>query len=266
MYEHYKPSHSDFLIHWTGKDIDREYDPGWTNESSSITNKDTTQQYLRRLKGILKFGLWMTVDKESAFLHIGNKKVRRPCPARTCFTELKLSAVRSHAADYGRLGIGFKRPFVLGRMGGPMIYYQQKCPENWLFPPYVGQNGQYKPDDFFACFLKPMVKKSSDVTMVYRYYDESEWRIIYCQEIEDRLRKLNRTNVIGKIKKPTDIEVEDSADYVNPNCDVKPEYLIPIDDRWLSSRKWLQPASFLSSGHPYYWPKNADLLTTDSMN
>ena len=56
----YKPSHSDFLIHWTGDKIDKEYDPEWWNKKSSILNRKIIGPYLERLKYILKYGLWMT--------------------------------------------------------------------------------------------------------------------------------------------------------------------------------------------------------------
>jgi len=235
MYKNYRPAHSDFLIHWTGRDIDKK-DPDWINESSSITSKKVTQLYLSRLKYILKFSLWMTKDKKSEFLSIGPDTIKRPYPARTCFTELKLSEVRSHAAEYGRLGIGFKRFFLFDRLGGPMIYYQNKRRGNWFFPPYFGESAEYRPYDYFACFLKPMVKERKDpsnITMVYSFYDESEWRIIYSQQIEGRLSKLNRSDVISKFRKPNDIEDKDFKEYIQKN-DIKPEYLIPVKDRWLS--------------------------------
>lgn len=231
MNEYYKPNHSDFLIHWTGKDIDEDYDPCWTTRSSSITNKIVTELYLKRLKSILKNGLWLTKDQQSEFLNINGNKIKRPFVARTCFTELKLSSVRSHASDYGRLGIGFKRPFVLNRMGGPMIYYQQKWADNWFFPPYYeGVNSQYKSNDFFACFLKPMIKEeSSDISMVYRYYDESEWRIIYSPEIEEHLKKLNKTSITEIFNKPSNME-----EFETNNNSCKPEYLISVQDEWLA--------------------------------
>ena len=31
--------HSDFLIHWTGKDIDEEYDKNWYDSDKSKTSK-----------------------------------------------------------------------------------------------------------------------------------------------------------------------------------------------------------------------------------
>jgi len=61
--------HSDFLIHWTGKDIDNEYDQQWYQSDISKTNKscDVTGKYLKRLYDILQFGIWMTSEKDPPF-------------------------------------------------------------------------------------------------------------------------------------------------------------------------------------------------------
>ena len=40
----------------------------------------------------------------------------------TCFTEIRLSEAKSHAAKYGQLGLGFQRRFVIERCGGPVKY------------------------------------------------------------------------------------------------------------------------------------------------
>ena len=40
----------------------------------------------------------------------------------TCFTEIRLSASDVHAQQYGRLGFGFSRRFVIERYGGPVHY------------------------------------------------------------------------------------------------------------------------------------------------
>ena len=49
--------HSDFLIHWTGKDIDSVYDQQWYQSDKSKTNKncDVAVHYLKRLYNILRF-------------------------------------------------------------------------------------------------------------------------------------------------------------------------------------------------------------------
>ena len=127
MHKYYRPFHSDFLIHWTGYDIEKKYNTlNWTGNHSSTVNSSVGNAYLERLKYILKYGLWLTIEGKDQYLEIKNRKIKRPNPPRVCFTELKLSYARSHAADFGRLGIGFKRFFVFDRLGGPMCYYQKE--------------------------------------------------------------------------------------------------------------------------------------------
>lgn len=53
--------HSDFLIHWTGKDIDAEHQPTWYDDDHrSNTVSDVVDRYLHRLRHILTYRLWMT--------------------------------------------------------------------------------------------------------------------------------------------------------------------------------------------------------------
>lgn len=66
--------HSDFLIHWTGRDIDADADAKaafaaneddrkhWYEKASSRTDDEITERYVERFRHILKFGLWMTED------------------------------------------------------------------------------------------------------------------------------------------------------------------------------------------------------------
>jgi hypothetical protein len=48
--------HSDYLIHWTGKDIDAVHEPEWHKEHLSTQNPRVIELYLRRLRDILKYG------------------------------------------------------------------------------------------------------------------------------------------------------------------------------------------------------------------
>src|SRR5262245_28494567 len=103
--------HSDFLVHWTGKDIDTKHHADWHDDYYSKTNDQVTQLYLHRLRDILTYGLWMSDEGERKF-QVGSSKIVIPPTPQCCFTELKLSESRKHASLYGRLGIGVKRPFA----------------------------------------------------------------------------------------------------------------------------------------------------------
>jgi hypothetical protein len=169
--------HSDFLIHWTGKDLD---DHQWDNNDKSTTDKILTEKYIERLYNILKFGLWLTSEPESTW-PVAGIQVTIPSTPKTCFTELKLSESRRHARLYGRLGIGVKRPYLFRRCGRPLAYF--------------GFHTDAQNDQFLkSCatelsnpnllnFFKPM---NSTQTLNYDLYSESEWRIVFFQELLDR--------------------------------------------------------------------------------
>jgi hypothetical protein len=230
MYQNYKPVHSDFIIHWTGKDIDSEFDKDWTKKHSSSTNPISTEKYLQRLKNILNHGLWMTEDPNDEFIRIKGKEIKRPIHSRTCFSELKLSMARSHAAEFGRLGIGFKRFFLFNRIGAPMFYFNDQS-YNWFQLPLLDNN--ISGDDYYTCLFKSMTQKTEDSTLQYKFFDESEWRIIYSNSIKNKLVKIGLDEIISLF---TDVEnIKDKAfiDYCN-NSKIKPKYLIPVKDKWFA--------------------------------
>jgi hypothetical protein len=170
--------HSDFLVHWTGKDLDTKYDPEWSVCGKSVIDKESSlsRAYIARLHNILKYGLWLTEDLE--WLQVDGNEIQVPSTPKLCFTELKLSEWRIHARRYGRLGIGVKRPYLFSRFGRPLAYF--------------GYHVQIQNDPFLkACvndfkdrnllnFFKPM---NSGSTLNYDLYSESEWRILFFQAL-----------------------------------------------------------------------------------
>jgi hypothetical protein len=108
--------HSDYLVHWTGKDIDRAHDSKWydSDKSATVNLTELENHYLKRLRDVLKYGLWMTQEAPTELV---------PATPKCCFTELKISESRRHARRYGRLGIGVKRPFLFRRFGRPVVYF-----------------------------------------------------------------------------------------------------------------------------------------------
>jgi len=227
----YQPIHSDFIIHWTGKDIDN---------LSNSNKREKDNLYLERLRDILKYGLWMTKNKEETLVIIDGEKIKRPNVARTCFTELRLSEVQTHAKEFGRLGIGFKRFFLFDRLGSPMIYYLP-IRRNWFFPPFISNQNKNNLDLYFLCFLKSMARRTKNGYLQYNYFDESEWRIIYSENIR-KLLLANRELFFKKcwvdietlFKNPrNNFNRELNNYYKKLKGDKKPSYLIPLD-AWFS--------------------------------
>lgn len=169
--------HSDFLIHWTGKDFETRE---WWKASKKAwgTNDVEDQAYLTRLRNILRYGLWMTSEGEDHIARVGGREIRIPSAPRCCFTELKLSESRRHAINYGRLGIGFKRPFVFQRLGRPLAYFGFSDQTN---DPLLEACERDLKDQTLLNFFKPMNSNSSE--LVYDLYGESEWRILFFEQL-----------------------------------------------------------------------------------
>ncbi len=171
--------HSDFLIHWTGKDIDAEHQPTWYDaDHRSKTDRVVDDLYLQRLRDILTHGLWMTVERERRF-KVGSSEITIPPTPQCCFTELRLSESRRHAKHYGRLGIGLKRPFLFQRFGRPLAYFgfgEQSYNDRFLEACL-----QDLQDKRLMNFFKPM--NSDHARLTYELYAESEWRILFFDEL-----------------------------------------------------------------------------------
>lgn len=117
---------SNFLIHWTGKDINRYYD---------TLNDLQCEEYIKRLRNTIissdpdKYpkgkGLWITKKEEIIYSHRpDSSQFSYDHVATISFTENKLSRTREHTERYGCLGFGFDREFVLKHQGGPVLYVE----------------------------------------------------------------------------------------------------------------------------------------------
>jgi hypothetical protein len=107
-----------------------------------------------------------------------------PDIARVSFTELKISESRKHAYEYGRLGIGVKRMFLFHRAGHPMIYispFKEYQGKNW-FSNYIEDNTQDIKFQAQKSYFKYMSEKED---LNYKYYAESEWRIVCPNNINE---------------------------------------------------------------------------------
>ena len=213
--------HSDFLVHWTGRDIDATHHPQWyTTDHRSKTSAVVDDLYLKRLRDVLRFGLWMTEDSRDAQT-IGYQEYRVPQEARCCFTELRLSESRRHAALYGRLGIGVKRPFVFQRGGRPLIYFGFGA--NSHSDRFVQACFRDLQDKSLLNFFKPMNSQTHQLT--YELYAESEWRILFFEQL------LKQRKVID----PRDPANAAEHEYYLSLTEKEQErlrYLIPLDG-WL---------------------------------
>ncbi|MFZ0545322.1 MAG: hypothetical protein WAM60_07780 [Candidatus Promineifilaceae bacterium] len=210
--------HSDFLIHWTGKDLDESHDPCWIDSDKSNTDSNVAlnEAYLERLRNILRFGLWLT-EEDELILPLPGGKVSIPNIPKTCFTELRLSESRKHASRYGRLGIGVKRPYVFRRFGRPLAYFGfNTASQEDVFLQACAQDLQ---DKRLLNFFKPM---NTSLPLEYDLYAESEWRILFFEELLKERRLID----------PRDEKKADSYEYfkkLSAAEQQKLRYLAPLD-------------------------------------
>lgn len=223
MFRSYRPVHSDFLVHWTGKDIEKKFNTeNWYEKRDSTTSKELTEAYLERLKSILKYGLWMTKATHDS----EPNKTQNHNFSWCCFTELRLSEVRLHASRYGRLGLCFKRYFLFDRLGRPVVYYKDS--RDLLFSNTTTNPVGAFENELLSCFIKPMssgVKENPH----YDLYDESEWRIIWSDKLNDSLKKkeIYKNCIYHDFWKPNDCE--GFKKYLHEiKSQIEPEYLIPL--------------------------------------
>ncbi len=156
-------------------------------------------------------------QNDDLYFNGNNDAIKIPMIPQTCFTELKLSESRKHARQYGRLGIGVKRPFVFNRMGRPLIYYgfPQKSKEDKFLEACAKE--LINPE--MLNFFKPM---NSSENLNYDFYSESEWRIIYFKEL------LSRKLIIDP-RDQNNIEEHQYFISLTTVQQSKLKYLIPLD-------------------------------------
>jgi len=157
--------HSKILVHWTGKkDIE--------NNPSS----DWTQLYIQRLLDYYQNGLFMKSTTEPTTRY---RKIKHL--PRLCFTEIRLSQAKDHANEYGKLGIGFSREFILNRGGRPVIYIPFEPKDGLLERSLTqaldnseGNDEIHKPMISIHSYIKRMWNEKGE-----QHYNEMEWRIVY---------------------------------------------------------------------------------------
>lgn len=154
--------HKRQLFHWIG---------GHLESDRSLGKKEKRRGYLDCLKGSLEQGLWLTrSSQELEADHAGETPLH--VQPMVCFTDNRLSECAYHAANYGKLGLGFPKRFVIDRFGGPVNYVSHKKVRNLYFK-YIydvarhlettnidgGNDAMIDKLGYVMSFLKPISKR-----------------------------------------------------------------------------------------------------------
>ncbi len=196
--------HTKFLVHWAGKEFHK---PPNAPLDDNLRNK-----YVQTLICILKNGFEMRRGTEE--IYDLDNKLLETFVSRVCFTEIKLSLARKHSQQYGSLGLGVDRDFVLNAYGNP-VFYMKNGKSNVA----VNANKVLEflrrtdnADDILLEFrtLLAYFKNMNEGEDDLKYYDELEWRVTHLIRLENegRLTVLNRANHQYLLKlEPEDIKV-----------------------------------------------------------
>ena len=121
----YRGVHRRQLFHWLATRADRE-----NGLKKPLTDK-ARRQYIDYLRGSLEKGLWVKSPNVPEALRL--RDFSQPLEkAIVCFTEWSLGESLEHTTEYGRLGLGFSKSWVLQHGGQPVTYFDHSGRSNFL--------------------------------------------------------------------------------------------------------------------------------------
>ena len=109
--------HREQLFYWTGRSIDKE------NKGKKVLGDALVKKCLSQLRGSLEKGLWVKSPNIPEQLVLEQQHYALNLPI-ACFTEWSLGESLPHTAEYGRMGWGFPKRWVIERGGQSVTYFR----------------------------------------------------------------------------------------------------------------------------------------------
>lgn len=114
--------HKQQLFHWIGGDLDKE------NRNRKVLRDDLVKKCLAKLRLSLEHGIWVkTPDEPEQIDFTGKDAKSKPLKLDVpiaCFTEWSLGDSLRHTKEYGRIGFGFPKRWVIERGGQSVTYFK----------------------------------------------------------------------------------------------------------------------------------------------
>jgi hypothetical protein len=108
--------HRQQLFHWMGRSIDVK------NGRRKLLSNALVDEVLHHLRGSLERGLWVRRPRFPEKLELREKCFVADLPI-ACFTEWSLGESLPHTTEYGRIGLGFPKRWVIERGGQSVTYF-----------------------------------------------------------------------------------------------------------------------------------------------
>lgn len=117
--------HRQQLFYWMGRSIDDR------NGKRKLLRDDLVQEVLRQLRGSLEHGLWVKKPRIPEKFELRGNAFALDLPI-ACFTEWSLGESLPHTAEYGRIGLGFPKRWVIERGGQSVTYFRHNAKGSFL--------------------------------------------------------------------------------------------------------------------------------------
>lgn len=109
--------HRQQLFYWMGCSIDSK------NRGRKVLRDDLVGEVLTQLRGSLEHGLWVRTPRYPEQLELRGRTFALSLPI-ACFTEWSLGEGLPHTTEYGRIGFGFPKRWVIEHGGQSVTYFR----------------------------------------------------------------------------------------------------------------------------------------------
>lgn len=139
-------THRQQLFYWMGRSIDDR------NGKRKLLRDELVIDVLRQLRGSLEHGLWVKRPRYPETFELRGSVFALDLPI-ACFTEWSLGESLPHTAEYGRIGLGFPKRWVIERGGQSVTYFRHNAKGSYLQAVFSllaahgmgGEDGIWKP-------------------------------------------------------------------------------------------------------------------------
>jgi hypothetical protein len=148
----------------------------WTEPKHEKNESITVDKYVAHIKSIYSKGLEFSLPQKEDEVHGALGALSKiPRIPMICYTELRLSDVGKHTERYGKMGIGFRRDWLMHDRGANPVFYVQNSGQGVVstnLASIISELHKIDGLEMFLSFVKPM-SKYPEPSLIY--YDEMEW-------------------------------------------------------------------------------------------
>jgi hypothetical protein len=109
--------HRQQLFYWMGGSLDKK------NGKRKVFSDDLVRECIAQVRGSLEQGLWVKSPRIPEHFDFKGRRFSLDAPI-CCFTEWSLGDSLPHTAEYGRIGLGFPKRWVIERGGQSVTYFR----------------------------------------------------------------------------------------------------------------------------------------------